>query len=331
MSEAVSVPFFRMTENDSNGHEQPSSTTTISYEELAVTSDDMGRQVIQDGIVVVENHQHPITPPTHQDASKRMTTTTMATTTNTRTSGRQTRKTRLVTVTPHGSAVPAVIDGVVSPPSSVPTPTQQHKPRGRPKSTPTSKNADGDREFESRWICSGCREAECMMKPEADQLLICEGVCRRLFHYPCAGLETLPTDDEPYICDDCIQKKHVCCICNAYGEDDVDVFACKSSKCGLFFHESCLEMQNVEVHIVQDQSVTDDEDRSKGKRLFLCPAHSCWTCNQTELLEADATAEPEDKERDGRKSGKGRKKRKRVSNTVFAPKNEITLVVRRHF
>ena len=41
-----------------------------------------------------------------------------------------------------------------------------------------------------------------MMKTDAEQLLICEGTCRRLFHYPCAGLSQLPDQDEKYICKD---------------------------------------------------------------------------------------------------------------------------------
>ena len=71
---------------------------------------------------------------------------------------------------------------------------------------------DVETEFDMLWICSECKEAECMMKADAEQLLICEGTCRRLFHYPCAGLSQLPDQDKKYICKDCIEQGHPCCI-----------------------------------------------------------------------------------------------------------------------
>lgn len=140
-----------------------------------------------------------------------------------------------------------------------------------------------------------------MMHPEADQLMICEGPCRRLFHYPCAGLAQLPGPDEAYVCSDCQNNRHCCSICQQYGVDDEDVFLCSREGCGLFFHESCLAMQNVEVRIIPNESHTTTHSTSgvdntsfnspeksstyyatTGKRQFVCPAHACWTCFQTD-------------------------------------------------
>jgi hypothetical protein len=127
-----------------------------------------------------------------------------------------------------------------------------------------------------------------MMKPEADQLLICEGACRRLFHYPCAGLDELPAENEEYVCADCKGLKHACSICHHYGIDNEDVFCCSKDGCGLFFHESCLSMQNVEVRRTQqhqeevaivDESASDNGTSGGGGPCqFICPAHNCWTC-----------------------------------------------------
>jgi hypothetical protein len=169
------------------------------------------------------------------------------------------------------------------------------EPKRRRSPQKKKKVIDPEEEFASFWICSECKEAECMMKPEADQLLICEGACRRLFHYPCAGLTELPAEDEKYVCADCKGLKHACSICHHYGIDNEDVFCCSKDGCGLFFHESCLAMQNVEVRRTQqqqdevaivDESASDSPEKgtnggSSGAACqFICPAHNCWTCTQ---------------------------------------------------
>jgi len=119
------------------------------------------------------------------------------------------------------------------------------------------------------WICTACGEAECAIEPDSP-LLICEGPCRRLYHYPCAGLHSVPPEDQIWICTDCLQYKHQCSICSEYGVDDVDIFKCDKKNCGLFFHEGCLNTYNVEVVI------TDVQGQTKPR--FRCPAHECWTC-----------------------------------------------------
>jgi hypothetical protein len=232
----------------------------------------------------------------------------------------------------------------------------------KPKAT-TKKEVE--EEFATTWICVECKEAECMMEPDATELLICDGVCRRVFHYPCAGLSRLPPENVPFLCPDCIHRKHMCSLCSNYGHDNDDVYKCSRSNCGLFFHEACLAMINVDFTIVtrnmkhehEDQSNqnhnadsvvgNDDNDddeiddidgalsdkdttqRQASERRFVCPAHSCWTCTQTDLKERHQ--EVDDLVDDNnRKSGRGRKKStKRKKNVgVFEAKKEKFLTVR---
>lgn len=188
-----------------------------------------------------------------------------------------------------------------------------------------NKQLDPEDEFDTVWICSECKEAECMMKPEADRLLICEGPCRRLFHYPCAGLAQLPSEDETYVCNDCQNGRHQCAICQDYGVDDIDLFRCGKEKCGLFFHEACLAMQNVEFTTVEGVTsgtsetsadrASEDNGATTTKLQFVCPAHSCWTCTQTDLKESETKD-------GGKKKSKGSKR-----STAFDCKSEKLLVV----
>lgn len=210
-----------------------------------------------------------------------------------------------------------------------------HDELKRKRSSPKKKKViDPEEEFASFWICSECKEAECMMKPEADKLLICEGACRRLFHYPCAGLAELPADDEEYVCADCKGLKHACSICHHYGVDNEDVFCCSKDGCGLFFHESCLSMQNVEVRRTQqhqeevaivDESAIDSPEkgtngtsRGGGACHFICPAHNCWSCTQQDTQEKEEADKASPKK-------KGRKKKARGG--AFDNKTESRLVV----
>jgi hypothetical protein len=203
---------------------------------------------------------------------------------------------------------------------------------------------DTEKEFDTAWICCECKEAECMMKSDANELLICEGVCRRLFHYPCAGLSRLPSKEEAYICPDCTSKRHVCAYCQEYGADDKDVFSCSfKDGCGLFFHESCLEALNVEVQLVPEKHATNAatsteviEQESKIRREFVCPAHNCWTCTQKDmaakqasndiLKEADA---PLKKVKGGNKK-KGRGGKKTAISHAFQQKKIPLLIVSLH-
>src|SRR6056300_327225 len=89
------------------------------------------------------------------------------------------------------------------------------------KKEKTKKEKEEDKDLEFTWICTECREAECIDDPDAP-LIICDGLCNRPFHPPCANLLALPPEDEPWLCGDCIQNRHQCTVCKEYGEDDID-------------------------------------------------------------------------------------------------------------
>ena len=156
------------------------------------------------------------------------------------------------------------------------------------------------------WICAECKEAECITNPDSP-LLVCEGPCLRLFHYPCARLSSLPPSDQPWICEDCKHQRHKCVACQEYGRDYVQVYKCEKKTCGLFYHEQCLTMYDLVItsHRLEQQDKTssnlmssgeeqlnhfpwkrqdDDEEEEDaligGDMLkFKCPAHYCWTCS----------------------------------------------------
>ena len=214
--------------------------------------------------------------------------------------------------------------------------------------------SDGDKNLSFTWICTECREAECLEEPESP-LLVCEGPCARPFHYPCAGLATLPPGDESWFCTDCQQNRHQCAVCSEYGADDEDVYKCDRATCGLYFHENCLSMyENVEMAVVEKAVEVKELDQDGNevtstqvvcRPRFKCPAHTCWTCSggmppdPNALMsgaEGEGTAEKVGKDDGGaasargtKKGGKGKKgrKKKRVkSDNAFAEKKEQLFV-----
>ena len=208
----------------------------------------------------------------------------------------------------------------------------------KPKKKKASKTLSAEAEFDTVWICVECKEAECMMQTDADALLICEGPCARGFHYPCAGLAALPKSDEPWICKDCLQQQHLCSLCQEYGKDGEDVFKCRKDNCGLFFHEACLSMHQVEIemqpateHPVKvdgetppskiDSSIAEEE---KVVPVFTCPSHCCWTCTQTApKMGGDETADPQKTKKKGKKG----KKKLSPLEQAFKAKPESRLFV----
>lgn len=182
------------------------------------------------------------------------------------------------------------------------------------------------RNDDMEWICGECKEADCMMVPSASEFLICDGKCHRVFHYPCAGFSQLPEGDDEWICKDCSAEKHQCAVCHEYGQDDEDVFLCRHDKCGLFFHESCLDLLDVEVTRRAVNKTTSDFDDAEDETtvpVFTCPAHNCWTCTQKDMLEKEKEQELA-KLKDG---GARKKKRKKKTKSVFQVKPEKILYV----
>mmetsp|Transcript_6372 Transcript_6372/g.13412 ORF Transcript_6372/g.13412 Transcript_6372/m.13412 type:complete len:774 (-) Transcript_6372:503-2824(-) len=202
------------------------------------------------------------------------------------------------------------------------------------KTKKTKKEKDEEKELEFIWICTECREAECIDDPNAP-LIMCDGKCNRPFHPPCANLLALPPEDVPWLCGDCLQNRHQCAVCKEYGEDDIDVFCCDAKGCGLFYHQNCLDVYNVHVDIVEEEVVVKGEHSSESggeekkecnddnimdvdmntkiisRPKFKCPAHQCWTCAD-DIPPPKMDDEVEAAEQSsGKKKGKKRGGRKR--------------------
>jgi hypothetical protein len=218
--------------------------------------------------------------------------------------------------------------------SQKPKTSPQKSKRGRPKKADSK--GDAELEFQTSWICAECKEAECLIKPEAEQLIVCEGPCHRLFHYPCANLTELPAEDVDFYCQECNSKRHRCAFCQDSGEDDIDVFRCCRPNCGLFFHEACLVMQNIDVNSVSSASekasvvgsesqlmAETPEDEERPLPQFTCPAHSCWTCTQENAIKE----EQKYREMKVTLSTSGKKRAKRTNVSCFDQKTEHIMVV----
>ena len=225
------------------------------------------------------------------------------------------------------------------------------------KCTDPNITADEDKDLAFIWICTECREAECLTDPDSP-LLVCEGPCQRPFHYPCAGLNAVPPENETWICNDCKQNRHQCAVCSEYGAADEEVFKCDRATCGLYFHENCLAMyENVDMTIVERTVETKEVDPDTGKEVvtgtqvicrpkFKCPAHTCWCCsggmppdpNAAAATDADggdggndgkdgASPKAGAKGKKGGKGGKKGKKRKKVkADNAFGEKKEQLFV-----
>ena len=210
------------------------------------------------------------------------------------------------------------------------------------KSTPKKPKKDVDKE-DMAWICAECKEAECGLVGSDDSadFLICDGPCHRIFHIPCAGLTEAPSTDDDWLCQDCSRKEHACAYCGEYGEDFVNVFPCQDDQCGLFFHEACLRLHDVEYTYVREPSrlprtslkkekdisnysdEEDEQDDSPRIPMFTCHAHRCWTCTQNDMikLEKEEMALAQQKNKTNGKKGKSSRKKKKKNTSIFQCKS----------
>jgi hypothetical protein len=199
------------------------------------------------------------------------------------------------------------------------------------KKSASSKTKNAESQFEMTWICAECKEAECTIQPDVSDLLICDGICRRVFHFPCVGLSELPPTDEPFLCTDCSHQKHACTICSNYGHDNEDVFQCSKKNCGLFYHESCLSMQNVDIVVIAERNNQPPDNVALTNQLrFVCPAHNCWTCTQVEMREQESMAARLEVATSATTAKKRASKKKvKKGNIVFESKSHTFLAVSR--
>lgn len=202
-----------------------------------------------------------------------------------------------------------------------------------------------------------CKEAEAALDVDS-MLVLCEGKCNRLFHLVCVGLKDTPPC---WICADCRDERHMCSICHEYGIDQVDVFLCKTRDCGLFFHESCLSMLNVDIKQVArpvvgknigtrptpssintTSAVTEDDDKDGQQNNdndvmmpeestmpeFRCPAHRCWTCTEEIVIKDEHDSSNNEEQTKGIKTKfKGKKKKaKKSKDNAFGVKTGVLIV-----
>jgi hypothetical protein len=217
------------------------------------------------------------------------------------------------------------------------------------KKKKTSKQQDKE---DMLWICAECKEADCglvtkqpkiVVKNSNDRcnngdptsfapeesFLICDGGCHRIFHVPCADLAKVPEAEDTWFCKDCARKVHACAFCTEYGKDNVDVFQCQDSLCGLFFHESCLQTHRVDyVYDKNDvkgintmQSVEEDDLEIEVAKIpvFNCPAHQCWTCTQKDMIQLEKEEEAAERCTNGNNSSK-KNKGKKKKQSIFQRK-----------
>ena len=214
------------------------------------------------------------------------------------------------------------------------------------------------------WICAECKEAECSMilrdrtndgageggQDDIDAFIFCDGLCGRIFHFPCAGLQAKPDDEEgQWLCRDCSQNTHACAYCGEYGQDNVDVFACRqvyaeNASCGLFFHEACLQSNGIE-YIYDDTAAAmtmkskdkkpesnvdsddDDDDDEQKIPVFTCPAHHCWVCTQPDMIQLEKDELEEDRKRAKAAGKRPPKKKQKKGKTIFQCKPASRLFV----
>ncbi len=102
------------------------------------------------------------------------------------------------------------------------------------------------------------------------EILLCDGPCGRAYHLHCAP-SPVPEDldNEAWYCSDCASESHHCKLCGQTGVDDLEVFRCSQTRCGQYFHKSCLEK-------CPGAKVSD--------RIYCC-SHLCETCGVRGLAE----------------------------------------------
>ncbi|XP_041368647.1 histone-lysine N-methyltransferase NSD2-like isoform X2 [Gigantopelta aegis] len=100
------------------------------------------------------------------------------------------------------------------------------------------------------------KENICQICEGVGELIECQGSCQGHFHASCLGIAPMAQ----FKCDECQTGIHTCFACK---EASPDVKLCATSRCGKFYHESCVKKFPNTVF--------------EGKKFF-CPLHVCATC-----------------------------------------------------
>ncbi|KAI3673839.1 hypothetical protein L6452_39969 [Arctium lappa] len=139
-------------------------------------------------------------------------------------------------------------------------------------------------------------DSVCAICDNGGQLTCCEGKCFRSFHATvdieeaeesnCQSLNLPPEfvkGSQPFRCENCLYNLHQCFVCGELGSSDkssvAEVFRCSSATCGHFYHPRCVAKL-----LRQDDEAKphDLEKKIAVGEPFICPAHRCVVCKQTE-------------------------------------------------
>ncbi|GJZ14525.1 enhanced downy mildew 2-like protein [Tanacetum coccineum] len=86
-----------------------------------------------------------------------------------------------------------------------------------------------------------------------------------------------------YKCENCRYNLHQCFACGELGSSDnssnTEVFQCSAATCGHFYHLKCVAKLLQKDNEAEPQAL---EKKIAGGDPFMCPAHKCAVCKQTE-------------------------------------------------
>ncbi|KAK1435604.1 hypothetical protein QVD17_01370 [Tagetes erecta] len=137
-------------------------------------------------------------------------------------------------------------------------------------------------------------ESVCAICDNGGSLTCCEGECFRSFHATpedaqdsiCESLCLNPEElkgQRIYKCENCEYSLHQCFVCTELGSSDrssnQEVFRCCSATCGHFYHPKCVAKLTQRNDKVEQQAL---EEKIAAGEPFVCPAHKCTICKQTE-------------------------------------------------
>ncbi|XP_035846300.1 protein ENHANCED DOWNY MILDEW 2 isoform X2 [Helianthus annuus] len=134
----------------------------------------------------------------------------------------------------------------------------------------------------------------CAICDNGGELAICEGKCFRSFHITPDSMsahesscESLCLPPKEFLkklkCENCEYSLHQCFVCAELGSSDkssnTEVFQCSSATCGHFYHPKCVAKLLQKNDKTERQSL---QEKIAAGEPFVCPAHKCVVCNQTE-------------------------------------------------
>ncbi|XP_039261360.2 histone-lysine N-methyltransferase NSD2-like [Styela clava] len=119
----------------------------------------------------------------------------------------------------------------------------------------------------------------CVLCEKNGDVVSCTSLCHRSFHVQCLGDYDV---SDPFVCKDCVNKTHLCIICNQTsidGDGLGDLKRCVVALCGRFFHSTCLQIYKLKgISDVGDKNIVSGPSAR-------CPSHSCATCISKALVD----------------------------------------------